>query len=69
MPIYEFVCKDCRNEFKTLKRSNQLDSVSCPTCGTARWRACSPLRPAPPATIRRIQWPTWAAVCDRVAAA
>jgi putative FmdB family regulatory protein len=36
MPIYEFVCKDCRNEFKTLKRSNQLDAVSCPTCGTAR---------------------------------
>ena len=36
MPIYEFMCKDCRNEFKTLKRSNQLDNVACPTCGTAR---------------------------------
>jgi len=36
MPIYEFVCKDCRQEFKTLTRSHQADSAKCPTCGTER---------------------------------
>lgn len=36
MPIYEFLCKECRNEFKTLRRTDQLDSVTCPTCGTPK---------------------------------
>jgi putative FmdB family regulatory protein len=36
MPIYEFHCKDCRNEFKTLRRAEQLAAVTCPTCGTGR---------------------------------
>jgi putative FmdB family regulatory protein len=36
MPIYEFHCKECRREFKTLRRSEQVDSVTCPTCGTGR---------------------------------
>lgn len=36
MPIYEFLCKDCRHEFKTLKRVEQLPQVTCPTCGTAK---------------------------------
>ena len=36
MPIYEFHCKECRKEFKTLRRSEQLSDVACPTCGTER---------------------------------
>jgi len=33
MPIYEFLCKECRYEFKTLRRADRADDVSCPTCG------------------------------------
>jgi putative FmdB family regulatory protein len=36
MPIYEFQCKDCSKEFKTLRRTDQLSDVRCPTCGTPR---------------------------------
>jgi putative FmdB family regulatory protein len=36
MPIYEFHCKDCRREFKTLRRAEQTDGVICPQCGTTR---------------------------------
>ncbi len=36
MPIYEFHCKDCRKEFKTLRRAEQIDAVTCPICGTGR---------------------------------
>ena len=36
MPIYEFHCKDCRKEFKTLRSHKQLESVLCPTCGNGR---------------------------------
>jgi putative FmdB family regulatory protein len=36
MPIYEFHCKDCRKEFKTLRRSEQINDITCPTCGTGR---------------------------------
>ncbi len=34
MPIYEFQCKECRNDFKTLRRADKLNEVLCPTCGT-----------------------------------
>lgn len=36
MPIYEFLCKDCRKEFKTLRSVKEIDSVNCPSCGTGR---------------------------------
>ena len=36
MPIYEFHCKACRQEFKTLRARDQLSDVKCPTCGTER---------------------------------
>lgn len=36
MPIYEFHCKECRREFKTLRSVSQLADVTCPECGTAR---------------------------------
>lgn len=32
MPIYEFHCKQCRKDFKTLRSASQLDKVSCPAC-------------------------------------
>lgn len=36
MPIFEFHCKECRNDFKTLRRSDKVDEVTCPNCGAAR---------------------------------
>jgi putative FmdB family regulatory protein len=36
MPIFEFHCKECRGEFKTLRRADKLDDVTCPACGTNR---------------------------------
>lgn len=35
MPIYEFLCKDCRREFKTLRSADRVAEVACPTCGTS----------------------------------
>ncbi|MCX6382120.1 MAG: zinc ribbon domain-containing protein [Armatimonadetes bacterium] len=34
MPIYEFQCKECIRDFKTLRRADKLNEVTCPTCGT-----------------------------------
>ncbi len=36
MPIFEFHCKECRTEFKTLRRTEKLPEVTCPDCGTDR---------------------------------
>lgn len=36
MPIFEFHCKECRNDFKTLRRLERLSEVSCPSCGTEK---------------------------------
>ena len=36
MPIFEFHCKECRTEFKTLRRTEKLAEVTCPDCGTDR---------------------------------
>lgn len=36
MPIYEFHCKECRGEFKTLRPADKLKEVKCPSCGTER---------------------------------
>jgi len=33
MPIYEFVCRNCRSRFETLVGSGS-DQVVCPECGT-----------------------------------
>lgn len=34
MPIYEYHCDDCGNEFEQLvRRSGGHDQVSCPSCG------------------------------------
>lgn len=36
MTIYEFHCKECRNEFKTLRAADKVAEVRCPACGTER---------------------------------
>lgn len=33
MPIYEFLCKDCGQEFETLVLKND-EKVCCPSCGS-----------------------------------
>jgi len=34
MPIYEYHCDDCGNEFeKRVARASDADSVECPSCG------------------------------------
>jgi putative FmdB family regulatory protein len=35
MPVYDFICQDCRQPFDKLVRSSaQLTEVRCPTCGS-----------------------------------
>ncbi len=36
MPIFEFHCKECREEFKTLRSANKLNEVACSACGSER---------------------------------
>ncbi len=37
MPIYEFVCKDCRATFESLCFSQRdLQEVRCPRCGSKK---------------------------------
>jgi putative FmdB family regulatory protein len=34
MPLYEFQCTDCKDEFEELVRSSTaIDEVTCPQCG------------------------------------
>lgn len=34
MPIYEYVCLTCKNEFEKLRPISQMDSpAACPDCG------------------------------------
>lgn len=32
MPIYEFVCNSCENEFEAIVSSTDITSVSCNSC-------------------------------------
>jgi putative FmdB family regulatory protein len=35
MPIYEFICKECKQPFEKLVRSASLiPTVTCPNCGS-----------------------------------
>ena len=36
MPIFEFHCKECREEFKTLRPLHKLNEVACIACGSDR---------------------------------
>jgi putative FmdB family regulatory protein len=39
MPIYEYVCKDCTNEFESLRAMSQADAViACEACGRENTR-------------------------------
>ncbi len=43
MPLYEFVCTNCREKFENLCRS-EVDSLSCPSCGAKAKRVFSTFR-------------------------
>lgn len=37
MPLYEFTCNDCNNDFEKLVRTfAQPQEVECPTCGSRK---------------------------------
>ncbi len=38
MPIYEFECQDCNENFEKLVRISGVSEVTCPSCGSARTR-------------------------------
>ena len=38
MPIFEFVCRDCEQNFEDLVFGTKLDGVLCPVCGSDRVR-------------------------------
>lgn len=39
MPLYEFQCNDCQDEFEELVRSSSaVDEVKCPVCGSQHVR-------------------------------
>jgi len=34
MPIYEYVCQDCKSEFETIRPMSQADApIACEVCG------------------------------------
>lgn len=45
MPIYEYACQQCGNQFEQLVRSGE--SVSCPACGSDQLRKLISLPAAP----------------------
>ncbi len=37
MPIYEYVCRDCKNHFEVLTTSTHADEpAKCPKCGSMK---------------------------------
>ena len=36
MPIYEFRCKDCTENFHSLRRLDRIDETTCPKCSSGR---------------------------------
>ncbi len=34
MPIYEYVCRDCKHHFEILTSSTSTGTVKCPSCGS-----------------------------------
>jgi len=42
MPIYEYICSDCKQKFELLKSMSQAgEGVSCPKCGGKAGRVLS----------------------------
>jgi len=41
MPIYEFICQECKNIFELLAiKEGDLVEIKCPTCDSDTWNAC-----------------------------
>lgn len=38
MPLYEYECEDCGEQFETLVSRSSRDSVECPECGSGSTR-------------------------------
>jgi putative FmdB family regulatory protein len=39
VPLYEYVCRDCRADFEVLQRSSASEQVTlCPQCGSSSTR-------------------------------
>lgn len=36
MPLYEYQCQECGQEFEKLRSISDRDSVNCPTCGSGK---------------------------------
>lgn len=36
MPLYEFECEECRENFETLRRFADRSEVECPRCGSKK---------------------------------
>ena len=36
MPIYEFWCRECGEEYEELVRASDDDNPPCPSCGSAK---------------------------------
>ena len=34
MPLYEYQCNSCNDEFELLRQRNTIDPLSCPACGS-----------------------------------
>jgi putative FmdB family regulatory protein len=36
MPIFEYVCKECKNKFEKLVRNVDNTDIKCPKCGSGK---------------------------------
>ena len=36
MPIYEFICTECQNDFEALVRSSDWNGTTCPKCESSK---------------------------------
>lgn len=36
MPLYEFHCRDCKEDFELLVRSTKWQGTPCPKCGSTK---------------------------------
>ena len=41
MPLYEYHCDECDNEFESLQSIRERDDAECPECGTRARRLLS----------------------------
>ncbi|GBD29113.1 hypothetical protein HRbin32_00198 [bacterium HR32] len=47
MPLYEYVCRDCGQQFERLSTYAEADSVACERCGSPQVRRLVSLVAAP----------------------